>query len=103
MDVRLTIDTTAGPIEWKGILSVWCSFDTELSFIVDDLTDFVDRRAEGYTMLSSFLVPYLTNKQVDEAAEGIWKQYRQEALYFSNYRDPVNEYLVMNHLSPLVI
>lgn len=89
VDVRLTIDTTAGPIEWKGILSVWCSFDTELSFIVDDLTDFVDRRAEGYTMLSSFLVPYLTNKQVDEAAEGIWKQYRQEALYFSNYRDPV--------------
>ena len=40
-------------------------------------------------MLSPFLVPYLTNKQVDEAAEEIWKQYRQEALFIPNYRDPV--------------
>lgn len=89
VDVRLTIDTTAGPIEWKGILSVWCRFDTELSCTVEELTDSVDRRAEGCTMLSPFLVPYLTNKQVDEAAEEIWKQYRQEALLIPNYRDPV--------------
>lgn len=89
VDVRLTIDTTAGPVEWKGILSVWCRFDTELSCTVEELTDSVDRRAEGCTMLSPFLVPYLTNKQVDEAAEKIWMQYRQEALLIPNYRDPV--------------
>ena len=89
VDVRLTIDTTAGPVEWKGVLSVWCRFDTELSCTVEELTDSVDRRAEGCTMLSPFLVPYLTNKQVDEAAEKIWKQYRQEALLIPNYRDPV--------------
>jgi hypothetical protein len=89
VDVRLTIDTIAGPVEWKGILSVWCSFDTELSCTVEELTDSVDRRSEGCTMLSPFLVPYLTNKQVDEAAEEIWKQYRQEALLIPNYRDPV--------------
>ena len=89
VDVRLTIDTIAGPIEWKGILSVWCSFDTELSCTVEELTDSVDRHSEGCTMLSPFLVPYLTNKQVDEAAEEIWKQYRQEALLIPNYRDPV--------------
>ena len=89
VDVRLTIDTTAGPVEWKGVLSVWCRFDTELTCTVEELTDSVDRRAEGCTMLSPFLVPYLTNKQVDEAAEEIWKQYRQEALLIPNYRDPV--------------
>ena len=89
VDVRLTIDTTAGPVEWKGVLSVWCRFDTEHTCTVEELTDSVDRRAEGCTMLSPFLVPYLTNKQVDEAAEEIWKQYRQEALLIPNYRDPV--------------
>ena len=89
VDVRLTIDTTAGPVEWKGVLSAWCRFDTELTCTVEELTDSVDRRAEGCTMLSPFLVPYLTNKQVDEAAEEIWKQYRQEALLIPNYRDPV--------------
>ena len=89
VDVRLTIDTTAGPVEWKGVLSVWCRFDTELTCTVEELTDSVDRRAEGCTMLSPFLVPYLTNKQVDEAAEEIWKQNRQEALLIPNYRDPV--------------
>lgn len=89
VDVRLTIDTTAGSVEWKGVLSVWCRFDTELTCTVEELMDSVDRRAEGCTMLSPFLVPYLTNKQVDEAAEEIWKQYRQEALLIPNYRDPV--------------
>lgn len=90
VDVVLKMDTAIGSIEWKGVLSVWCSFQDELVCSVEDLNDSVDRREEGYTMLSPFLIPYFTNRQVDEAAEGIWWQFRPDALYIPGLRDPVN-------------
>lgn len=90
VDVVLKMDTAMGSIEWKGVLSVWCSFQDELVCSVEDLNDSVDRREEGYTMLSPFLIPYFTNRQVDEAAEGIWRQFRPDALYIPGLRDPVN-------------
>ena len=90
VDVVLKIDTAAGEIEWKGVLSTWCSFKKDLVCSVEDLNDCVNRREEGYTMLSPFLIPYLTNRQVDESAEGIWRQYRSDALYIPGLRDPVN-------------
>ena len=89
VDVVLKIETTMGPIEWKGVLSVWCSFSDRLNCSVEDLNASVDRRAEGYIMLSPFLIPYFTNKQVDKATEGIWRQFRLDALFVPGLRDPV--------------
>ena len=40
-------------------------------------------------MLSPFLIPYFTNKQVDKATEDIWRQFRPDALFVPGLRDAV--------------
>ena len=87
--VSLKLDTTTGQVDWDGILSLWCSFGDSFSCTVEDLTECVDRRAEGYDMLSPFLIPYYTSKRVDEVTEEMWNQFRKDAVAIPAYRDPV--------------
>ena len=86
--VSLKLDTPIGSLEWNGVLCLWCSFGDSFSCTVEDLTDCVDRRAEGYDMLSPFLVPYYTSKRVDEVAEEMWHQFHRNAVMIPAYRDP---------------
>ena len=88
VEVALQLDTHSGPREWRGTLCLWCSFDGEFTCSVEDLSAGEDRRAEGYDMLSPFLIPYFTSKRVDEVAENLWRQYRVEAIALPSYRDP---------------
>lgn len=87
--VSLKLDTTTGQVDWDGILSLWCSFGDSFSCTVEDLTECVDRRAEGYDMLSPFLIPYYTSKRVDEVTEEMWHQFRKDSVAIPAYRDPV--------------
>ncbi len=87
--VSLKLDTSIGPLEWNGVLCLWCCFGDSFSCSVEDLTDCVDRRAEGYDMLSPFLIPYYSSKRVDEVAEEMWQQFRRDAVMIPAYRDPM--------------
>ncbi len=89
VEVVLRLDTIDGPRVWKGFLSLWCSFEKVFTCSVEDLSESVDRREEGYDMLSPFLIPYFTNRRVDQVAEDLWTVYRQEAIALPGYRDPV--------------
>lgn len=76
VDVTLTLKTPDGIREWNGILVCWCGFDDKFDLSVEELTKSVKRTEEdGYTMLSPFLIPYMTNKQMDEFAERLWIRY----------------------------
>jgi hypothetical protein len=87
--VSLKLETTTGQVDWDGVLSFWCSFGDSFSCTVEDLSECVDRRAEGYDMLSPFLIPYYTSKRVDEVTEEMWHQFRKDAVAIPAYRDPV--------------
>ena len=79
--VELKLQTSAGPVDWKGCLTCWCGFDDNGLFVsIEDLSDSVDRKDEGLDMLSPYLVPYATNKRVDEISEALWIKYLPEAL-----------------------
>lgn len=66
-------------MEWHGYLVFWCEFGASFTCSIEDLTDTVEREGE-YDLLSPFLVPYYSNKRMDEVAEQIWLQYIPEAL-----------------------
>ena len=76
VQLRLTLKTSGGQKLWNGILVCWCSFDETFSMSVESLEETVDR--DGYTMLSPFLVPYMTNKEMDAFANQIWRDYGME-------------------------
>ena len=88
VEVALRLNTASGSCEWRGVLSLWCSFDNGFSCSVEELSETCDRRAEGFDPLSPFLIPYFKNKRVDEVAEDLWMQYRPEALAIPALRDP---------------
>lgn len=71
--VTLKLQTSLGPMEWKGFMELWCSFDGDFSVSFENLSEKPER--EGYDLLSPFLVPYFTNKRVDEVAEELWRDY----------------------------
>ena len=84
--VNLKLDTAVGHVEWTGFLVFWCSFGVDaltgkrkLDATIEELTDYVDRKNE-YELLSRFLIPYSTNKRVDEVAEEMWYACCKEAL-----------------------
>lgn len=85
--VELKLETPTGTLPWKGYLVCWCSFEPELSVSIEELTDSVSRSKEDYDLLSRYLVPYATNRRVDEIAEQIWKEYCPEALTDPRKRD----------------
>ena len=81
--VELKLDTEAGQILWKGYLVCWCGFDEELFCSIEYLTDSAGAIAEknkGLDLLSPYLIPYATNKRVDEISEEILERYQKEAL-----------------------
>ncbi|MBO5570575.1 MAG: helix-turn-helix domain-containing protein [Clostridia bacterium] len=87
--VSLKLETACGPLNWNGYLILWCGFKEDFFCEVEELTDSIDRQAEGYTRLSNYLVPYYTNKQIDELAEKLWMKYLPEALFNPSLRDAV--------------
>ena len=51
--VELKLQTSLGPVDWKGCLTCWCGFDDNGLFVsIEDLSDSVDRKDEGLDMLS---------------------------------------------------
>lgn len=74
--VDLTLKTTTGYRCWNGVIVCWCSFEEErFSMSIEDLVCNVDRKADGLTLFSPFLVPYYTNRQMDVFSEKIWVDY----------------------------
>ena len=65
---------------WKGYIVCWCGFDDKFYCSMEELTDSLDRKGEGFDQLSKYLVPYNTNKRVDQIAEELWRRYLPEAL-----------------------
>ena len=76
IEVELKLRSTTGICVWKGFLECWCSFDDDgFSMSVENLTASSDHEKEGYVRLSPFLVPYMTNGQMDGFGEWVWKEY----------------------------
>ncbi len=78
--VELKLETQNGALVWNGYLILWCAFLDKFECSCEELTDKVDRKDDGYDQLDPYLIPYHTNKRVDEIAEGIWNEYLPEAL-----------------------
>lgn len=79
--VELRLQTVFGIQTWKGVLVFWCGFDENgLYCSIEDLAEETNRADDGLDMLSPYLVPYATNKRVDEISESIWSHYLPEAL-----------------------
>lgn len=77
-DVKVTLKLKAldGIHEWNGILVCWCCFDDGFELSVEDLTESIDRsEVDGLIMLNPFLIPYMTNQQMDEFTERLWIDY----------------------------
>lgn len=88
VSVELKLQTCRGPVTWNGVLALWCSFEEIFSLSFDSLVNSIDRKAGGYDPLSPFLVPYYTNKRMDEVSESIWVNYGiPEALHDPTARD----------------
>lgn len=83
--VELKIMSAYGPFTWNGFIEIWCSFEGDFSISIDDLCESVDRK--GFDPLSPFLVPYFTNKRVDEVAEELWREHIPKALSDPKERD----------------
>ena len=78
--VQLKLKTQNGALVWNGYLVLWCTFSAGFECCIEELTDEVDRKEDGFDRLDSYLIPYYNNKRVDEVAEAIWKKYLPEAL-----------------------
>lgn len=80
VEVELKLKTPVGTQIWKGYLVCWCAFEGKFICSIEELTDNVDRKGDGYDQLSKYLVPYSTNKRMDQIAEDLWRRYLPEAL-----------------------
>ena len=111
VEVELLLNTSECVKRWKGYLVCWCCFEEKgffaassscdkeagseeaitgntiggLSVTVEELTDHVERNGE-YDPLDKHLAPYVTNRRVDQIAEGIWEEFCPEALEDPNIR-----------------
>lgn len=111
VEVELLLNTNECVKRWKGYLVCWCCFEEKgffaassscdkeagseeaitgntiggLSVTVEELTDHVERNGE-YDPLDKHLAPYVTNRRVDQIAEGIWEEFCPEALEDPNIR-----------------
>lgn len=72
--VTLTLESPSGTQTWNGILACWCSFeeDDKFSMSVEELAESIDRKEDGFVMLSPFLIPYYTNEQMDKFVDQVW-------------------------------
>ena len=78
--VELMLQTGFETVAWTGFLVCWCGFDEELYCSFEDLTDDVSEKNENLDLLSPFLIPYSTNRRVDEISEEILDGFQREAL-----------------------
>ncbi|MBR1432334.1 hypothetical protein [Ruminococcus sp.] len=88
VEVKLLLQSSEGNKEWNGVIECWCSFEEQFNCTIECLYDRSDdKHRNGLERLSPFLVPYCTNKRMDEIAEEIWVKYGMpEALVFPNER-----------------
>lgn len=90
VNVRLKLKSGRSRRVWNGILVCYCCFRQEFSLSVESLIKNTNRKEEGLTMLSPFLVPYYTNQGMDELGEQIWADYSmQEAIIDPGRRNAV--------------
>lgn len=87
--VQLKLKTEKGSLVWIGYLVLWCAFNAEFECGIEELTDEVDRKADGYDPLDSHLIPYHNNRRVDAVSEGIWGKYLPEAIDDPQKRNPI--------------
>ena len=97
VEVELLLNTQSGEKRWKGYLICWCCFEERkitvsgrktvsgLSATIEELTSHVERNGE-YDLLDKHLAPCVTNRRVDQIAEGIWEEFCPEALEDPNIR-----------------
>lgn len=89
VEVELKLKTEHGPMTWKGYIVCWCGFDDRFYCSMEELTDQLNREEDGFDQLSKYLVPYNTNKRVDQIAEEMWRQFLPEALTDPSKRDAI--------------
>lgn len=89
VEVELKLQSATDIRVWKGFLECWCSFyDDGFRMSVENLTASSDHEKEGFIRLSPFLVPYMTNGQMDGFGEWVWKEYGfEKALHNPSLRD----------------
>ena len=89
ISITLLLDTECGKREWRGYLCFWFSAENPgpLTGTVEELVsedEATDR--SGMTLLSPFLIPYLTSAKMDMEAEDMWATYVAGALEDGNMR-----------------
>lgn len=91
-DVRVDLYLNTGNAirTWNGFLNLWFYLGEKITCSIEYLASAKDMADEDLTRLSSYLVPILSNRQVDETAEAIWAIHLPEALYSPEQRSAVN-------------
>ena len=87
--VTLCLDTGKGFRNWDGFLSLWFHMGEKVTCSIEYLGAMDELADEELPMLSSYLVPIFSNRQMDEEAEAIWARYLPEALRDSEKRSAV--------------
>lgn len=78
--VTLCLDTADGNRPWEGFLNLWFQMGETVSCSVEYMGSIDEMEDENLPMLSSYLVPIFSNRQMDDEAEAIWGKYLPEAL-----------------------
>lgn len=87
--VELKLQSKTGVRIWQGVLVCIISFETEVRFSVEEITDSVDHENDGCVCLSPFLIAYYNSKMIDSIGETILRKYMPEALTDPSKRDLV--------------
>ena len=87
--VTLCLNTGEDCRDWDGFLSLWFHMGEKVTCSIEDLGEMNELADEELPMLSSYLVPIFSNKQMDAEAEAIWAIYLPEALRDSEKRSAV--------------
>ncbi len=92
VETTLTFDTQYGVRQWRGYLCLWFSCDEpgRMKCSVEELAEPGELDRDGLVMLSPYLVPYFTSRQLDEEAEHIWETYIPAALKDRLKRNPID-------------
>lgn len=88
--VDLYLNTGNAIRTWKGFLNLWFHLGEEINCSIEYLGPVEDIADGDLIRLSSYLVPILTNRQVDDTAEAIWAIHLPEALHSPDQRSAMN-------------
>ncbi len=75
VEVELTLRSYRDTVHWSGYVICWCEFSDQFYLSAEELTSLQHRHDADMIQLSPFLVPYYTNRKMDEIAEDIWRNY----------------------------